>query len=50
MVATSDTSPLRYLIAIERAQLLGQLFTQIYIPPAVVRELSHASTPPLVRE
>ena len=50
MLAVSDTSPLRYLIAVEKADLLVQLFATVLIPPAVARELSHPAAPSPVRQ
>jgi len=50
MVVVSNTSPLHYLIAVEHVHLLEKLFAKVYVPPSVVRELSHASTPPIVRD
>jgi uncharacterized protein len=50
MIVVSDTSPLHYLIAVHQVELLQQLFTEVRIPPAVMSELSHASTPQVVRE
>jgi predicted nucleic acid-binding protein len=35
MKAVSNTTPLRYLIAIEQEHLLGQLFEKVYVPVAV---------------
>jgi predicted nucleic acid-binding protein len=45
MKAVSNTTPLRYLIAIEQAHLLGQLFEKVYVPVAVHEELTDARTP-----
>jgi predicted nucleic acid-binding protein len=50
MIVVSNTSPLYYLIAVQQAEILPQLFETIYVPPAVIRELSHANTPPAVRQ
>jgi hypothetical protein len=38
-VVVSDTSPLRALAHLGQLNLLSALFTEIYIPPAVVKEL-----------
>jgi predicted nucleic acid-binding protein len=35
MKAVSNTTPLRYLIAIEQEHLLGQLFEKVFVPVAV---------------
>jgi predicted nucleic acid-binding protein len=48
MLAVSNTSPLRYLIAVGHAGLLPGLFGEILIPPGVAEELSDAGAPPAV--
>lgn len=50
MLAVSNTSPLRYLIAVEQTSLLVQLFDTVLIPPAVFRELSHPAAPWPIRQ
>jgi predicted nucleic acid-binding protein len=49
MIAVSNTTPLRYLIAIGQENLLGQLFTKVFVPAAVHEELTEARTPDIVR-
>src|SRR6266446_524613 len=49
MKAVSNTTPLRYLIAIEQDHLLGQLFEKVFVPVAVREELTDAKTPETVR-
>jgi len=49
MIAVSNTTPLRYLIAIEQQHLLGRLFEKVLIPSAVQDELTDTRTPELVR-
>jgi predicted nucleic acid-binding protein len=49
MIAVSNTTPLRYLVAIDQQHLLGQLFETIFVPAAVHEELTEASTPENVR-
>ena len=49
MKAVSNTTPLRYLIAIEQDHLLGKLFERVFIPSAVHEELTDARTPEIVR-
>ena len=49
MKAVSNTTPLRYLIAIEQEHLLGQLFEKVFVPVAVRDELTDAKTPETVR-
>lgn len=50
MIIVSDTTPLHYLIVIERAELLATLFGAIIIPEAVFAEMSHAQTPIVVQK
>jgi predicted nucleic acid-binding protein len=49
MIVVSNTSPLHYLIAVERAVILAQLFTKIHVSPAVIEEMLHTSTPHGIR-
>jgi predicted nucleic acid-binding protein len=49
-VVVSDTSPPRYLIEIDAVEFLPRLFAEIFVPPAVIQELSEAETPAKVRE
>jgi predicted nucleic acid-binding protein len=49
MNAVSNTTPLRYLIAIEQEHLLARLFERVFIPSAVLDELTDARTPERVR-
>lgn len=49
MKAVSNTTPLRYLIAIEQEHLFGKLFEKVFIPVAVHDELTDAKTPENVR-
>lgn len=49
MNAVSNTTPLRYLIAIEQEHLLGQIFEKVFVPGAVREELTDARTPEIVR-
>lgn len=44
-VVVSDTTPLHYLILVGRETILEKLYGQVFIPPAVLMELSHASAP-----
>jgi predicted nucleic acid-binding protein len=46
----SDTSPLRYLIAVRQANLIEKVFRKVSIPPAVCEELTHRSAPTEVQE
>ncbi len=49
MIVVADTTPLRYLVAIEREHLLPALYGRVLTPPAVAAELSHEGTPDMVR-
>ncbi len=49
MKAVSNTTPLRYLIAIEQEHLLGQLFEKVFVSVAVHEELTDSRTPETVR-
>jgi len=49
MIVVADTTPLRYLIVIERDHLLPKLYKRVLIPPAVARELNQPNTPDAVR-
>lgn len=50
MIVVADSSPLRYLILIEQANLLPVLYGSILLPTAVVEELSRDETPRPVRK
>ena len=49
MIVVADTTPLRYLVVIEREHLLSALYGRVLIPPSVAEELNHHSTPEVVR-
>jgi predicted nucleic acid-binding protein len=49
MIAVSNTTPLRYLIAIEREHVLGRLFEKVFVPVAAHAELTDTGTPETVR-
>lgn len=48
MIAVSDTSPLSYLVLVGEGDLLGSLFDEVWIPPAVADELTRPGTPEAV--
>jgi predicted nucleic acid-binding protein len=48
MIVVSNTTPLNYLILIERADILSKLYDQVVIPEAVFNELTVPSTPIMV--
>jgi predicted nucleic acid-binding protein len=45
----ADTTPLNYLVLIQAAEILSNLYGKILIPSAVKAELAHANTPDMVR-
>jgi predicted nucleic acid-binding protein len=50
LVVISDCTPLHYLILIGEDGLLRELYGKVIVPAGVVRELSVAKTPRVVRE
>jgi predicted nucleic acid-binding protein len=50
MTVVSNTSPLRYLIAIDRADPLQDIFGHVIISRGVQEELTHSSCPEMVRQ
>ena len=49
MIVVADTSPLNYLILIDRISILQTLFTRIMVPHAVHDELLRPKAPASVR-
>jgi len=49
MIVIADTTPLNYLVLIDRADLLPQLFGLVLIPPAVFNELNQPEASERVR-
>jgi predicted nucleic acid-binding protein len=49
MIAVSNTTPLRYLIAIGQDDLLAKLFKKVFVPTGVHEELTDLRTPEAVR-
>ncbi len=49
MLVVADTSPLNYLILIDRIDMLPALYGRVLVPQAVMEELRHPRTPPIVR-
>src|ERR1700732_4836027 len=45
----ADTTPLNYLVLIQAAEILPNLYGTVLIPPAVKAELAHANTLAIVR-
>ena len=48
MIVVSDTSPLLYLILIDRSELLPALHGRVVAPAAVMSELAHPQSPAVV--
>src|SRR5207247_8777994 len=49
IVVVADTSPLNYLVQIRCQDVLAALYDRVLVPPAVMTELDHPRTPPIVR-
>ena len=49
MTVVSDASPLHYLVLIKADHVLDHLFSEVVVPPAVLRDLSHERAPERVR-
>ena len=49
MIVVADASPLRYLVWIDEVELIPALHGPVWIPPAVVAELSRPQTPAKVK-
>lgn len=49
MLVIADASPLRYLIDIGQHELLPSIFREVWVPSAVISELTDSSTPESVR-
>lgn len=41
IVVVADTSPLNYLVQINREHILPALYTRVFVPTAVLGELNH---------
>ena len=50
MIVVSDTTPIHYLILIQKESILPALFDEIVIPAAVITEMSHPNAPETVRD
>ena len=48
-LVVADTGPINYLHLVGRLGLLRDLYAEITIPPAVLREMSHPKAPPGLR-
>ena len=49
MIVVSDTTPLRYLTLLGRAELLHRLFLEVHCPDVVLRECAHPQAPAALR-
>ena len=49
MIVVSDTTPIHYLILLQKESILPALFDQIVIPGAVIFEMTHPNAPEPVR-
>ena len=49
MIVVSDTTPIHYLILIQKESILPALFAEIVIPAAVIVEMTHPNAPEPVR-
>lgn len=50
MIIVSDTTPLRYLVEIDKAHILEKLFGRVIIPQAVYNDLQGTKTPQKVKD
>lgn len=50
MIVIADTRPINYLILIDCADILKDLFSQVILPQAVWEELNSADAPEVVRD
>jgi len=50
MITVSNTTPLRYLIEIEKVHILETLFGRVFIPEKVAEELLRPKTPQKVKD
>jgi predicted nucleic acid-binding protein len=50
MIIVSDTPPIRYLVEIEKAYILQELFGRVIMPKAVYNDMQREKTPQKVRE
>jgi predicted nucleic acid-binding protein len=50
VIVIADASPLQYLILIEHTHILQELFGQVFVPPAVITELTRERTPIVVQQ
>ena len=49
MIVIADTTPLNYLVLIDKVEILPQVYGRVLIPPAVWEEFQRPETPEAVR-
>lgn len=49
MIVVSDTTPIHYLLLVDKQFILPALFGQIIVPVEVIEEMSHVNAPPVIR-
>ena len=50
MIVSSDTTPICYLLLIDRIEILPKLYGQVLIPTTVYRELADPKSPVQIRD
>lgn len=50
MIVISDTTPINYLVLLQQAEALHELYGRVIVPQAVFDELQHERTPAVVKE
>ena len=50
MIVIADSGPLHYLISLGQVGLLHKFYDEVFVPSAVMAELSHANAPLMVRQ
>ncbi|HMD97186.1 MAG TPA: DUF3368 domain-containing protein [Terriglobia bacterium] len=50
MIVIADTTPLHYLVLLNHADILQELYGRVAIPEAVYRELQAAGTPAIIKQ
>jgi predicted nucleic acid-binding protein len=50
VIVVGDTSPLRYLLVLERVELLPTLFQRVVAPRVVIDEMLAVATPEIARK
>lgn len=48
MIVVADTSPLNYLILLQEAEILAEIYGRVFVPTAVITELRHPEAPKAV--